>query len=188
MRRLGIRLGLFFLFALGLLLSGQAEIAIPDGYPPSRYQVIWQRSPFTLSSANDSSPAPQKLALTGILQIGNKTYASVIDKDSKHRFMVSQDEPVERISLVEIKNADDPAKVIATFKRDGELIQLRYDSDYLKHQAVPPASEAAAKAKTTESEAPNLTADSPSRGSHPPLVVRPAIRRSIPITPPATKP
>lgn len=164
--------------ALLLSLPAWAENTIPAPYPAERYQNLWQHSPFTLSSASDSgdTAADPKLVLTGLLQIDSKTYASVMDKETKQRFFVGQDAS-QKLSLVGVQHADDPSSLVVTLKRNGETLQLRYDESYLKHlQASTPVDPA--------SSPPSPPQETHPTAKRPPLVIRPPIGRA-PIPAPA---
>ena len=134
-------------WAVLLLVSRQShgEDAVPQPYPVQRYEPIWKKSPFTLSSAADAEAAGafgDKLKLTGVLKIGEQPYVSLFDSESGKRFLVSSQTDSQGIKLESLQGGDDLGKVLVVLTRNGETVKLRYDMDYLKQasaQAAGPA-------------------------------------------------
>jgi len=144
------------LFALVLLLllpvdsiRAVTDDLLPQPYPASRYDAMRKKSPFTLSSAADQAAAvgfASKLFLTGILRVGGESFATVMDKESKQRYMISAKPNEQNIQLVDIESGDDLSKVSVTLKKGDEKATLKYDFDGLKQMqpAVAPTTPTAA--------------------------------------------
>ena len=166
---------LLAVLAFGGRLDAAESSPVPDAYPVDRYEPIWKRSPFTLSSAvDDSGAASQQLALTGLLRINNEAYASVLDKQTKQRFLVSKEPDPQGLSLVSFQNPDDPSTLVVTLQRGSETFSLRYDLDYLKQVSPAPAASAASPAGPAQASSP-----SPAYPLAPPPAVRPSIQRVL---------
>jgi hypothetical protein len=62
-----------------------APADLPPGITAERYRPLWERSPFTLPSANTNVvvEAAPKLALIGIGKIGDEPYVSVFNKETQ---------------------------------------------------------------------------------------------------------
>jgi hypothetical protein len=125
------------LFLIGMLIPGLGraeEALIMEGYSPDRYQALWKKSPFTLSSITEEVQGgfAQNLALAGILKIGKRQYVSVYDKETKKRLFLSSEAEEEGILVEKIEFANDLDKVTVTLKKGAEISTLRYDQEFLK--------------------------------------------------------
>jgi hypothetical protein len=119
------------------------EAVIPVAYGQERYEPLWKKSPFTLSSANELVPGgfAEKLALVGLVQIGDKQFASILNRDSKERFFVSSEANKEGIVLEKMEIGSEMKDVVVTLKKGSEISTLRYDQEFIKQsqmQAAPP--------------------------------------------------
>lgn len=136
-----------YLFALTLALcplGGTAEEAvIPQGYSLDRYEPLWKKSPFTLSSVSEEvqSGFAQNLTLTGILKIGERNYVSVLDKETKQRFFLSSEPGEQGIQVEKLEVGNELKDVMVTLKKGAEVSTLGYDMAFLKQaqaEAAPP--------------------------------------------------
>jgi hypothetical protein len=169
---------------LSTAIAYAQEEVIPSAYPVERYEPLWKKSPFALSSAAVPEAPPagfaDSLALTGILKIGDEVLVAVVDKVTKERQMLSTKAEgrtvwVEKLELSD----DDTGKVAVTLKKGAENAVLRYDMDYLKQMAAvstpPPASSVSAPAA-----APVVNhSGGPPRVAPPPPSGRPLVQRRI---------
>ncbi len=131
-------------FIFGLVLLGGywvsfsvcgGEAVIPEAYPIERYEPVWKKSPFTLSSVADAGPTgglSDKFKLTGMLIIGEEPYVSIYDTENKERFLISRQVNAQGIKLETVQAGDDLTKVVANLSKGGETFSLHYDIDYLK--------------------------------------------------------
>jgi hypothetical protein len=127
-----------------LLPPGQAEDdLIPQGFPPERYEPLWKKSPFSLSSVAQDVPGgfAEKFILTGILKIGDTPYADVLNKETKERMFLSAQPNPQDIRIEKLESGTDLSQVVVTLRKGNEVGVLRYDQEYLKqtlNQAAPP--------------------------------------------------
>lgn len=164
----GIRYSLVFLLALGSPVpsalpeqpgkpvqtegAGQAaiaggppapdEAAIPQAYDIARYQFIWEKSPFTLSSAAEEPVAnfAANYALVGQGFIGGRAYVRILDKTSQQRFTVAEGEPANGVELISLEASNDPLESTARVRKGSETGVLRFDPALLSAaSAAPPA-------------------------------------------------
>ncbi|MDD5261486.1 MAG: hypothetical protein PHD76_06510 [Methylacidiphilales bacterium] len=131
-------------FIFGLVLLGgylvsfsvcAGEVVIPEAYPIERYEPVWKKSPFTLSSVPDAGPTgglSDKFKLTGVLKIGDEPYVSIYDTENKERFLISRQVNAQGVKLDALQTSDDLSKVVANLSKSGETFSLHYDMDYLK--------------------------------------------------------
>jgi len=79
---------------------------LPPPFPVSRYQELWERSPFQLESAApppaESAALAQRYALTGIAEIGGEPIAFLMERATQQRMMVKQQEGEGGLSLVQV--------------------------------------------------------------------------------------
>lgn len=106
--------------------AGNAEADIlPPPFPVSRYQELWERSPFQLESAApppaESAALAQRYALTGIAEIGGEPIAFLMERATQQRMMVKQQEGEGGLSLVQVD-------VIQT-KYDDSTVTVRQGSE-----------------------------------------------------------
>ncbi|MDR2463097.1 MAG: hypothetical protein LBD30_04880 [Verrucomicrobiales bacterium] len=171
---------------LPLTVSAQEEV-IPSAYPVERYEPLWKKSPFALSSAAVMEAPPagfaDSLALTGVLKIGDEVLVAVMDKVTKERQMLSAKAGEQSVWVEKLEFSDEaPSKVAVTLKKGADSAVLRYDMDYLKQVAAMPAPPAASITKSNANAAAIPIVPRPAN--------RPPIQRRIIIPsqpPPATQ-
>ena len=120
-----------FIFA-GAVLYAQAvradELILPGhGFNPSRYETLWTKSPFAVASPENAGTSPD-YSLVGLSRYDGISYASLIDKQSQERFLLSSDKPVKGLTLVSISHGRDEASNYAVIQRGGELITLKLEA------------------------------------------------------------
>ena len=164
------------------------ENDIPQAYPVERYEPVWKKSPFTLSSAADAVVAggsSDRLKLTGVLKIGEQPYVSLYDSESKERFLVTSETNSRGIRLESVQTSDDLSKVTVALTLNGEPVKLHYDMEYLKQTAVqaagaaPPVPAPVAANPGAVVIRPSNATPTPSGTSQPPPTMRPPIHRRI---------
>ncbi len=103
--------------------------AIPTGRGVERYAFIWEKSPFTLSSAAEEPVAgfSANLVLVGHGVIGGKAYARIMDKATQQRFTVAEGEPSNGIELVSVEASNDPLQSVARLRKGDETGVIRFD-------------------------------------------------------------
>jgi hypothetical protein len=179
-----------------LLLTGFGyadEQVIPQGYPVERYEPLWKKSPFSLSSANAVVAAPagfaDSLALTGVMKIGGEVYVSVVDKVTRERQMLSTKAEGQAILVEKLDLADnDPSKVAVTLKKGEEISLLRYDMDFLKQMAAVSAPATPVPVPMQAAPPPVVNANPAAPRIAPPAPTRPPVQRRIIIPAPPPRP
>lgn len=117
------------------------EAVIPEDYPTERYQPIWEKSPFTLSSAAEEPTAgfASNLVLVGIGAIDDSFYARLLDRTSQQRWSVEQGTPYNGIELVSVDTHENPEQASVRLKKGAEEAVVRYDPAMLTAAAAPTA-------------------------------------------------
>lgn len=148
-----------------------AEDPIPAPYPPERYEPIWKKSPFTLSSAAPEATGTfaDNIALVGIFKSEGEVYAAILDKTTQKRELVSSKANDKGIRVLQTESSNERDKVSVILEKNGEKATLRYDMTFLQ------ASAAKAPANQPAVTAPNT----PPVPGGPPPATRPPRRRLI---------
>jgi len=134
-----MKLLLLFLVFMSFVLKTQAEEAlIPQGYEVARYDPIWKKSPFTLSSITQAVDAgfASKLTLLGILKIGQESFVSVMNNETKQRMFLSAKPNAENIQVERVETGTELKQVIVTLKKGSEVSTLSYEPTILNSSAM----------------------------------------------------
>jgi hypothetical protein len=120
---------LLFLWAVRAATTGRADdSAVPTGgFPASRYEVLWKKSPFAVASA-EAVPDSPDYVLAGIASFDGVSYASVIERKSNEHFLVSSDKPTRGLTLTSINRGHDNADTTAVVEKDGQMITLKLEA------------------------------------------------------------
>jgi hypothetical protein len=103
------------------------DSAVPGaGFPASRYEVLWTKSPFAVATAEAAAVSPD-YSLVGISNIEGVSYAGLIDKQKNEHFLVSTDKPTRGMTLTSITVGHNGSDTLAVVQKDGELITLKLE-------------------------------------------------------------
>jgi len=129
----------FALFAVTSLPA--AEVVVPQGYTPERYERIWKKSPFTVASviapeATNNASFADNLSLVGLVTIGGKPLVTVVATDSQETSLVDADKPnAAGLQVASFVNNLDPSKVEVVLKKGDATGTLRFN---INETAAPP--------------------------------------------------
>lgn len=105
---------------------------LPPPFPVTRYQELWERSPFQLESAAppvESAGLAQRYALTGIAEIGGEPIAFLMERATQQRMMVKEQEGEGGLSLVQVdvvqRKYDDST---VTVRQGSEVGVVKFDA------------------------------------------------------------
>ena len=124
---------LTFLFFSGVIVSiyakenkSKAESA-PTPLSPwmkprelSSFQSLLQHSPFSLATAEESSPLSERYAVTGVITLDGEEEIFVLDKNDQSRELLTKKPNKKSMALVNIVKEPDPNKLKATIRVNGE--------------------------------------------------------------------
>lgn len=120
-----------------LVLASAAAIAHaadnpPDGAPWTKpremaaFQSLLDRSPFSLPTAEESSPLADRFSLTGAADLDGDPMVFVLDRTTQTRQMLSKIPNSQKMSLLEYLPDPDPRKMRATIRVDGQVATIAY--------------------------------------------------------------
>lgn len=101
---------------------------LPQPVSQSHFRELMENSPFTRSlNLSDS------LILTGVARFGGKPVATLMDKETKETYVVSDVPNPQGWKMVEISQGADLATVVAKVSvAGGEVVTVRFDENRLK--------------------------------------------------------
>lgn len=170
---------LMFLSVLTVPIIGTfqalAEDPVPASYPVERYEPIWKKSPFTLSSATPeaSGTFTDNIALVGIFKNRGEIYAAILDKTTQKRELISSKPNEKGIRVCQVDSSDERSKVSVILEKNGEKATLHYDINFLQANA--------AKNQPAQPQVPSPNVAPVAGGGQP--ANRPPRRRIIPSNP-----
>lgn len=115
-----------------LLLVSVTQVLAEDSVLPqplaeNQFEELLERSPFT--RILDPSETFQ---LTGVALIDGKQVATMLNRKTEKRFLLSETPNTDGWKMVEVNQNPDPAKVSATFSlHEGEVVTLKYREEQL---------------------------------------------------------
>lgn len=116
-------------------VAGAPETAEAVGmlpaFPLSRYEPLWERSPFQLESVAppvESAGLAQRYALTGLAAINGEPIAFLMERATQNRMMVKKDSAENGLSLVQVDVQQKYTDSSATVRQGSEIGVLRFDA------------------------------------------------------------
>jgi hypothetical protein len=109
-------------------------------FPISRYEQLWERSPFQLESVAppvESAGLAQRFALTGIAEINGEPIAFVMERATQRRLMVRKDSTDGDVSLVQVDVQQKYNDSTATLRQGAEVGVVRFDASGAAPMAMP---------------------------------------------------
>jgi hypothetical protein len=126
-------------------VAADSSAFLPKPMDPARYESIWKKSPFTLSSApaddlTSNAGFIEQLALVGVTRRGDSSFVAVLNKTSGERFLVDANAEGNSLGLVlvSISTEQDPNSVVVTLKKGSETGTLKFDPSLFVSANVPP--------------------------------------------------
>jgi hypothetical protein len=159
-----------------------------NGFPASRYEALWSKSPFAVASADGSGPESPDYALVGIAEFDGISYASIIDKKSQNQehILLSSEKDADGLKLVSVARGKDAESTTAVVLKNGESLPLKLDPS--AGSPAPGMTPVPAPVITMPGAVPAQTPVQPpaSTGQPPPVTYRPHMI-TLP-SPPPTRP
>ena len=111
-------------------LAADNDTSLPgNGFPASRYETLWLKSPFSVASADGSAPESPDYSLVGIAEFDGISYASIIDKkNNQEHFLISSDQDSHGLKLVSVTRGKDADSTVAMLQKNGEPLLLKLDT------------------------------------------------------------
>jgi len=115
-------------------LEEPASDPIPEPYPVSRYQRVWEQSPFQLDAAPVAAVATNRVSfardyvLVGTIKKGDAYTVYIMNKRTKDVTKVLQDQATsDGFELVSVSPGDGPGRYSAVVKKNNERATLKYE-------------------------------------------------------------
>lgn len=108
----------------------EGGVVLP-AFPLSRYEPLWERSPFQLESVAppvESAGLAQRFALTGLAEINGEPIAFIMDRATQNRLMVKKDSSENGVSLVQVDLQKKYIDSTATLRQGAEIGVVRFDA------------------------------------------------------------
>jgi hypothetical protein len=110
----------------------------------SAFQFLLDRSPFSLPTAEESSPLAERFALTGAVSIDGDPLVFVMDRTTQTRHMLSKKPNEQSMGLVEYLPDPDPRRMRATIRVGSEVATISYTESATQQPGQPQQSAAMA--------------------------------------------
>ncbi len=104
---------------------------VAPAFPLSRYEMLWERSPFQLESIAPpemSEGLAQRYALTGIAEINSEPIVFVMERATQNRVMVRTDAGEGELSLVQVDVQAKYGESTATVRSGAEVGVVKFDA------------------------------------------------------------
>lgn len=86
----------------------------------SNFQNLLQHSPFSLATAEESSPLSERYAITGVITLGGEDQIFVFDRNDQSRELLTKKPNAKSMALINIIHDTDPNKLKATVRIGSE--------------------------------------------------------------------
>ena len=119
---------LLFTFAIGISsATSDAGADAPWSKPREigDFQALLARSPFSLPTAEESSPVAERFSLTGAAVLNGEPTVFIIDRTTQNRQAITK-KSKENMMLVEYLPNPDPRKIKATIRVDGQIATITF--------------------------------------------------------------
>ena len=185
-----IPLTIFLLSATSVLLHGEDTAPWMEQRSMEKFQVLLNRSPFSLPTAEESAPMADRFFLTGAATINSEAVVFVLDKNTQVRHMLGAKPDSANNQLLDYKPEADPKNMSARIRIEGQETTIRYAELPAEAQPAPqmPMSPKLPQQPGAAPQPPGAAAVQPAQtnGNEPPRrVIR---RRVISGQPPAAQP
>ena len=118
-----------------------SEDVVVAAFPLSRYEPLWERSPFQVESVAppvESAGLAQRFALTGLAAINGEPIAFLMDRATQNRMMVKTDSSEGGVSLVQVDVQQKYTDSTATVRQGSEVGVVRFDAGAAAPAMMPP--------------------------------------------------
>ena len=107
--------------------AGDVPAMPGEGFPASRYETLWTKSPFAVETPEAAQGSPD-YQLVGIARFDGVSYASLIETQTQQHFLLSSDQPVRGLTLISITRGQGPAGNQVIVQKNGQQITLHQDT------------------------------------------------------------
>jgi hypothetical protein len=145
--------------------------AVPgQGFPASRYETLWTKSPFAVATPEAAQSSPD-YQLVGVARYNGVSCAGIIEVQTGQHFLLSSDKPTHGLTLISITPGQGQTGNQAVVQKDGQPLTLTQDVS-----AVAPVASG-----VNINAPPNELLPAPGAGAPSPLGQPPVPRRRLPL-------
>ena len=122
--------------AIGNSVGAKVDGDLPQPLTADHFRELKEKSPFTRALNLE-----EKLRLTGVARVDGKPVATVLDRETKKTYVISEVPNPQGWKLVDVASSSGSAlsAVSATISIGGEVITVHYDERQLNPQPVRPS-------------------------------------------------
>jgi hypothetical protein len=121
-----IPLAILIFSAASALLHAANDAPWMEQRSMEKFQILLNRSPFSLPTAEESAPIAERFFLTGAATINNEAVVFVLDKNTQVRHMLGAKPDAANNQLLDYKPDADPKNMSARIRIEGQETTIRY--------------------------------------------------------------
>ena len=108
------------------LASDQVDALWLQPRSMEKFQVLLDRSPFSLPTVEESAPAAERYSITGAATINDEPIVFIVDKTTQNRLMLGRTPDASGNVLLEYLPDLNPQKMKASIQIDGQVTTVAY--------------------------------------------------------------
>ncbi|MCX6974036.1 MAG: hypothetical protein NTZ94_06975 [Verrucomicrobia bacterium] len=108
------------------LASDQADALWLQPRSMDKFQILLDRSPFSLPTAEESAPMAERFSITGSATINEEPVVFIVDKNTQNRLMLGKNPDSSGNVLLEYLPDLNPQKMKASIRIDGQVTTVAY--------------------------------------------------------------
>jgi hypothetical protein len=108
------------------LASDQADALWSQPRSMEKFQILLDRSPFSLPTAEESAPMAERFSITGAATINEEPVVFIVDKNTQNRLMLGKNPDSSGNVLLEYLPDLNPQKMKASIRIDGQVTTVAY--------------------------------------------------------------
>lgn len=119
-------LTILFFSTAPTLLQAAGDAPWMEQRSMEKFQVLLNRSPFSLPTAEETAPVADRFFLTGAATINNEAVVFVLDKNTQARHMLGAKPDAANNQLLDYKPDSNPKNMSARIRIEGVETTIRY--------------------------------------------------------------
>jgi hypothetical protein len=132
-----IPLAILFFSTAPALMQAAGDAPWMEQRSMEKFQVLLNRSPFSLPTAEESAPMADRFFLTGAATINNEAVVFVLDKNTQVRHMLGIKPDAANNQLLDYKPDSNPKNMSARIRIEGQETTIRYAEVPAEAQPAP---------------------------------------------------
>ena len=132
-----IPLAILFFSAASFPIHAAGDAPWMEQRSMEKFQVLLNRSPFSLPTAEESAPMADRFFLTGAATINEEAVVFVLDKNTQVRHMLGIKPDAANNQLLDYKPDSNPKNMSARIRIEGQETTIRYAEVPAEAQPAP---------------------------------------------------